>query len=115
MTVTIYHNPRCSKSRETLEILWNKGIEPAIIDYLNTPPSLAELEKLFAALKLETALPMVRAKEPEFKDSGLSKDSGTKAILAAIAQCPKLLERPIALTPKGAKICRPPELVEDIL
>lgn len=115
MTVTIYHNPRCSKSRETLEIIRAKGIEPEIIDYLDVLLSLAELEMLFGLLGLESAIQMIRPKEPEFKQAGLSKESNDEEILAAVAMYPKLLERPIVVTDKGARICRPPELVEDIL
>lgn len=115
MTITIYHNLHCSKSRETLEILRERGIEPVIIDYLDNPPTLAELENLYAALRLDTALPMVRVKEAEFKETGLSKNSSDKELLAAIAKYPKLLERPIVITPKGARICRPPEVMLEIL
>ena len=115
MTVKIYHNPRCSKSRQTLEILRSKGIDPEIIDYLHAPPTLCALKALMDALELDSALPMVRTKEPEFKESGLTKESDNADLLAAITQYPKLLERPIVVTEKGARICRPPEVVEVIL
>ena len=115
MNVTIYHNPRCRKSREALEIIQSKGIEPEIIDYQEVLLSLAELEVLFALLGLESAMEIIRPKEPEFEEAGLTKDSTNEEILAAVANYPKLLERPIVVTDKGALICRPPELVEDIL
>ena len=115
MTVKIYHNPRCSKSRQTLDILRSKDIEPEIIDYLGSPPTLCDLKALLDALGLDSALPMVRTKEPEFKESGLTKESGNADLLAAITQYPKLLERPIVVTDKGARICRPPEVVEEII
>lgn len=115
MTVTIYHNPRCSKSRQTLEIIRDRGIEPEIIEYLDGSLGLAELEILFGLLDLESALDIMRVKEPEFKEAGLSKDSRNEELLAAIAQYPKFLERPIVVTDKGASLCRPPELVEEIL
>lgn len=115
MTVTIYHNPRCSKSRQTLEIIRGKGIEPKIIEYLDGSLGLAELEILFGLLDLESALEMMRVKEPEFKEADLTKNSSNEELLAAIAQYPKLLERPIVVTDKGASLCRPPELVEEIL
>ncbi len=115
MTVTIYHNPHCSKSRETLDIIRAKGIEPDIIDYLDEPMGLAELQVLFALLGLENALDMIRTGEPEFKEAGLSKDSTNEEILAAVTIYPKLLERPIVVTDSGARIARPPELVEEIL
>lgn len=111
----IYHNPRCSKSRETLEIIRSKGIEPEIIEYLDGSLELAELGILFSLLNLDSPLNMIRVKEPEFEEAGLTKDSSNEELLAAIAQYPKLLERPIVLTNKGASLCRPPELVEKIL
>ena len=115
MTVTIYHNPRCSKSRQTLEIITSKGIEPDVIDYLKEPLGLAEIEVLYHVLSLDNPFDLVREQEPEFKKSGLTKDSFVEAILASITEHPKLLERPIVITDKGARICRPPELVEGIL
>lgn len=115
MSVTIYHNPRCSKSRQALEIIRSKGIEPEVIDYQKEPPGLAELEVLFHVLGLSDAWPMIRTKEPEFKESGLTRDNSNEELLAAITVHPKLLERPIVVTDKGARICRPPELVEEIL
>ena len=102
MTITIYHNPRCSKSRQALEIIRGKGIDPVIVEYLNNPLSLAELEELFSLLKLDSANAMIRLKESE-----LSKDSSNEEILKAIAANPKLLERPIVVTSKGARIGRP--------
>ena len=110
MKTTIYHNQRCSKSRQALEIIRGKGIEPEIIDYLNNPLDLAGLKELYTALKLDSALPMIRLKESE-----LTKDSSNDEILAAIAAHPKLLERPIVVTNGGVRICRPPELVEEII
>ena len=115
MKTTIYHNPRCSKSRQALELIRAKGVEPEIILYLEEPLSLDSLETLYVRLGLNSAWPMVRTKEPEFKEAGLDKDSRNEDLLAALAQYPKLLERPIVVTDKGARICRPPELVEEIL
>lgn len=115
MTATIYHNPRCSKSRQTLEIIQGKGIEPTIIDYIRNSPDLSELKELFEKLKIVSVLSMVRIKEQEFKDSNLNKDSSNDELLSILAEHPRLLERPIVVTYKGACICRPPELVEDIL
>lgn len=115
MTVTIYHNPRCSKSCQTLEIIRERGIEPEIIEYLDGSLELVKLEILFGLLDLDSALKMMRVQEPEFKEAGLTKDSSNEELLAGIAQYPKLLERPIVVTDKGASLCRPPELVKDIL
>lgn len=115
MIVKIYHNPRCMKSRQALEIIQNKGFDPEIIEYLKEPLSLAELEILYALLELDSPLDMIRTKEPEFKEADISKDSSNEEMIAAITRFPKLLERPIVVTDKGARICRPPELVEEIL
>lgn len=114
MTI-IYHNPRCSKSRQTLEIIRKRGIEPEIIEYLGGSLSLGDLEIMFGLLGLDSALEMMRVKEAEFKEAGLTKDSSNEELLAGIAQYPRLLERPIVVTDKGARLCRPPELVEEIL
>lgn len=115
MSITIYHNPRCSKSRETLQIIRDSGIEPVIIDYLKNPPTLKQIDKLYDCLKCPTPVAMVRTKEFEFKASKLSLKSSKADILQAIAMNPILLERPIVVTPKGARICRPPALVKEIL
>lgn len=115
MSVTIYHNPRCSKSRQALEILRAKGIEPKINEYLNNGLQESEIKEIFELLNLTSALPMIRTKEAEFKEAGLSKDSSNEELLAALAKFPKLLERPIVITDKGARICRPPELANEIL
>tara|TARA_R110002072_G_scaffold20745_4_gene75007 strand:- start:457 stop:801 length:345 start_codon:yes stop_codon:yes gene_type:complete len=111
----IYHNPRCSKSRQTLEILHKKGIKPEVIDYIKNTIQLSEINHLFEFLNLKTALPMIRTKEVEFKEAGLSKESSNEELLSALITYPKLLERPIVITNKGARICRPPELVNEIL
>lgn len=115
MRATIYHNPRCSKSRQALELLRQNGIEPDIIEYLKTPLTLTELQDLYAALNLDSVLPMVRTKEADFKTAALSKDSSNEDLLAALVHYPKLLERPVVVTEKGARICRPPEKVKEIL
>jgi len=115
MTITIYHNPRCSKSRQTLDIICGQGIEPQIIEYLKDALDYSDVKHLFEKLGLDSALQMVRMKEPEAKEAGISKDSVDDDLLQAIVQFPKLLERPIVITDKGALICRPPELVEDIV
>lgn len=114
MTI-IYHNPRCSKSRQTLEIIHEHGVEPEIIEYLDGSLGLAELEIIFGLLGLDSTLEMMRIKEPEFKEAGLTKDTSNEELIAGIAQYPKLLERPIVVTDKGARLCRPPELVAEIL
>jgi len=115
MTITIYHNPRCSKSREALKLIKEAGIEPEVIEYLKTSPTRVELEALYKKLGEPTPLSIVRTKEFEFKASKLSSKSTKDDILSAIVANPKLLERPIVITSKGARICRPPDVVKEIL
>ncbi|WP_306667886.1 arsenate reductase (glutaredoxin) [Oceanospirillum sediminis] len=113
-TVTLYHNPRCSKSRATLELLQQQGIEPAIRRYLDEPLSEPEIHTLLQKLNV-SPIDMMRTKEAEFKEQGLSKDSDDTALIAAMVATPKLIERPIAETDSAAAIGRPPENVLDIL
>lgn len=116
MSVTIYHNPRCSKSRQTLELIRARGIEPVIIEYLQNPLDTAALSSLFSRLPIRDFRDAMRHKEEPYiieklSDPGKNHDD----LLEAIAKHPILLERPIVVTEKGACICRPPELVNDIL
>jgi arsenate reductase len=114
-TVTIWHNPRCSKSRETLELLKKKGIEPAIREYLKQPPSKAEAEGLIAMVGGD-AKDLIRDGEPEFKTLGKKKAELSAADIAqAIARHPVLLQRPIVVSGKRAAIGRPPEAVLSLL
>ena len=115
MTVTIYHNPRCSKSRTTLELLRNKGIEPTVIEYLKTPPSASELEAILAKLSMEPR-DLMRKGETAYKEAGLD-DPGLdrNALIAAMVENPILIERPIVLANGKAAIGRPPENVLQIL
>jgi arsenate reductase len=113
MTVTIHHNPGCSNSRGALEIIRSQGIEPAIVEYLKTPLSRDEL----VALVQKMGVPLrevVRTKEAVYAELGLER-ADDDALLNAIAAHPILLNRPIVVTPKGARLCRPPELVRDLL
>ena len=115
MTVTIWHNPRCSKSRQTLELLRKKGIEPAIREYLKEPPSKAEVEKLIDLLD-GGAKDLIRDGEPEFKTLGKKKAELSKADVAkAIASHPILLQRPVVVSGQRAAIGRPPEAVLALL
>ncbi|MBS0473413.1 MAG: arsenate reductase (glutaredoxin) [Proteobacteria bacterium] len=121
MTTTIYHNPDCSNSRGALAILRERGIEPVIVEYLKTPLGPDQLAVLAAALKAQAgdAWPglvegMLRAKEKVFAELNLA-DADDAALLDAAAAHPILLNRPIVTTAKGTKLCRPPELVKDIL
>ena len=111
--LTIYHNPKCSKSRATLEILESKGLEPKIVKYLEYPLSAAELKDIIAKLGL-AAKDIVRVKEKEFSSQDIDLDS-EEEVVEAIAAMPKLMERPIVVNGDKAKIGRPPEGVLDIL
>ena len=114
MQITIYHNPRCSKSRQTLALLEEAGIEPRIIRYLETPLTEGELTDVLAKLNLP-AHAIVRVKEAPYQECGLSKESSTAQILTAIINHPILLERPIVVHNNQAVIGRPPEKVQEIL
>lgn len=115
MTVTIWHNPRCSKSRQTLELLHSKGLEPAVREYLKQPPSTAEVEALIAQVGGDPT-ELIRDGEPEFKKLGVKKaDLGKADIARAIAAHPILLQRPIVVSGKKAAIGRPPEAVLALL
>ena len=111
---TIYHNPRCSKSRNTLALLEEKGIEPDIVLYLETPPDAARLRELLGKLGLAAA-DLVRRGEAEYKACGLGRDSTEDDIVAAMAAHPKLIERPIVVCGERAVLGRPPENVLDLL
>jgi arsenate reductase len=115
MTITIWHNPRCGKSRQTLELLRSKGIDPAIREYLKQPPSKAEVEKLIELVGGDVK-DLIRDGEPEFKNLGKKKADLTPADVAkAIAAHPILLQRPVVVSGKRAAIGRPPEAVLSLL
>lgn len=113
MKTKIYHNPRCSKSRATLALLEERGVDLEVVEYLRTPPSVAELETVLAKLG-RPARDIVRVNEPEFKSSGVSLDAPDAELLALIAEQPKLLERPIVEHGRRARIGRPPEDVLEL-
>jgi arsenate reductase (glutaredoxin) len=115
MTITIYHNARCSNSRGALELIRAAGIEPVIVDYVANPPSRATLAKLIADAGLPVREAM-RSKEPVFAEQGLDDPATTDAaLLDAIAAYPTLLNRPFVTSPLGTRLCRPPELVRELL
>lgn len=115
MPVTIYHNPRCSKSRRTLELLRGRGIEPEIVEYLRTPPSAARLDELLGLLGLEPRQ-LMRRTEAAYAALGLDDPALPRAALvAAMAETPVLIERPIVVANGKAALGRPPEAVLDIL
>jgi arsenate reductase len=115
MSVTIYHNPRCSKSRQALQILRERGLEPEIVEYLKTPPDEDTLGALLDLLGLEPR-DLMRKKEKEYKENGLENPSLTReALIAAMVAHPKLIERPIVIKDGRAVIGRPPERVIDLI
>lgn len=115
MSVRIYHNSRCSKSRATLALLEERGIELEVVNYLDTPPSVAELKTVLGLLGI-TPRELLRTGEPEYQELGLADPQvGDAVILAAMAAHPKLIERPIVLAHGKAAIGRPPEAVLAIL
>ena len=115
MTVTIYHNPRCSKSRATLKLLEERGIAPEIVEYLKTPPDAATLDELLTKLGLEPRN-LMRRKEAPYRENGLDDETLTReALIAAMVADPILIERPIVVSGGKAALGRPPEAVLDIL
>lgn len=115
MSVTIYHNPRCSKSRQTLALLEKLGIRPKIIEYLVTPPTEAELKSLLKLLGISPR-ELVRKKEEEYKKAKLDRlDVSDAEIIRAMVKYPRLMERPIVVTGNKAALGRPPESVLKIL
>ncbi len=115
MSVTLYHNPKCGTSRNTLALLRDAGIEPQVVEYLKTPPSRAELAALAARIP-GGARSLLRAKESLADAMGLNAVSASDdAILDAIAAQPQLLNRPIVATERGVRATRPAELVREIL
>lgn len=114
--VTIYHNPRCSKSRETLALLEQHGVEPQVVLYLDTPPSVAELKKLLQELGFTSARELMRKKEDLYKELDLEDETlSEEQLLQAMVSNPKLIERPIVVKGGKARIGRPPEQVLEIL
>ena len=115
MSVKIYHNPRCGKSRDTLKLLEAQGIQPEVIEYLKTPPSHAELQEILHKLGLAPR-ELMRTQEPEYKENGLDdKSLSDSELIEAMVRIPKLIERPIVLANDKAAVGRPPETVLAIL
>ena len=115
MTVTIYHNPRCSKSRQTLELLKNNGVQPEIIEYLKSPPDAKTLGELLGYLGLSPR-ELIRNKETTYKENGLDDNDLTdKQLIEAMVNNPILIERPIVVANGKAVLGRPPENVLDII
>jgi len=113
--VTIYHNPRCSKSRQTLALLEENGVEPQVRKYLDQAPSADELKVVLSQLGI-SARDLLRKKEAEFKENGLDDMSLSEdQIIEIMTNVPKLIERPIVIKGDQARIGRPPESVLEII
>lgn len=113
--VTIYHNPKCSKSRATLELLRERGLEPRVVEYLKTPPGVQELDAILNMLGLEPRA-LMRTQEPAYEQARLGDPRLSRAeLLAAMVENPSVIERPIVVFGTRAAIGRPPERVLEIL
>ena len=115
MTIRIYHNPRCSKSRQTLQLIRDAGVEPEVVEYLQNPPSQKELDNLLKLLGLEPH-ELMRKGEAVYKELGLGKkDLSRKEAIKVMVENPKLIERPIVVKDNRAILGRPPENVNELL
>jgi arsenate reductase len=115
MAVTMYHNPRCSKSRQTFKLLQERGVEPQIVEYLKTPPDAKTLKSILAKLGMEPRA-LMRRKEAPYKDLNLADESlSADSLVASMVENPILIERPIVLANDKAALGRPPEKVLEIL
>jgi arsenate reductase len=115
MDITIYHNPRCGSSRNTLGLIRNTGVEPTIIDYLTNPPSHALLKAMIGAAGL-TVRDAIRPKEAAYAELNLDNPAlDDDALIDAMLAHPELINRPFVVTPQGVRLCRPAEQVLDIL
>lgn len=113
-TVTIFHNPRCSTSRKTLALLEEKGIQPEIVLYLDTPPNSTQIKALLKQLGFTSARQLIRTKEDLYKELNLAEAS-EQQLIEAMAANPKLIERPIVIVNNQARLGRPPEQVLEII
>ena len=115
MSIKIYHNPRCSKSRQTLQLMTEHEVNPQVVEYLKTPPDREELEAILDMLGLEPR-ELMRKKEKEYKDAGLDNPGLDRdALIQGMLDHPRLIERPIVIKDDKAIIGRPPELVLDLI
>ncbi len=113
MKATIWHNPKCSKSREALELLHDKGVDVEVVKYLESKPSKEEIEEILSKLHI-SARELMRTKEDLYKELELKSVMDEQMLVAAMVENPKLIERPIVITKKGVVIGRPPEKVLEL-
>jgi len=115
MAITIYHNPRCSKSRQTLSLLEEQGLKPLVVDYLKTPPDAQTLDAILQMLGMEPR-DLIRKGEAEYKAAGLDRqDLSRNELIQAMVEYPKVIQRPIVIVDGKARIGRPPESVLEII
>ena len=115
MTITIFHNPACGTSRNTLAMIRNSGVEPTVIEYLKTPPTKARLQELLAAMGTGPR-PLLREKGTPYAELDLANEKWTDdELLDCMLAHPILINRPVVETPLGTRLCRPSELVLDLL
>jgi arsenate reductase len=115
MTVTIWHNPKCSTSRKVLGIIRARGVEPKIVDYVNAPPSVAVIKAALKAMKMKPR-DLLRRRGAPYDELGLGDSTlSDTALIEAMHAHPILIERPVVQSPKGTRLCRPPEVVEALL
>jgi arsenate reductase len=113
--VKIWHNPRCSKSRDSLKLLEEKGIEAEVVKYLDNIPSKEELQEMLEMLGMRSARELMRTKEAIYKELNLKEETSEEALINAMLENPRLIERPIVIKGKKAAIGRPIEKVIDLL
>ncbi|MEE9319463.1 MAG: arsenate reductase (glutaredoxin) [Granulosicoccus sp.] len=115
MNATIYHNPKCSKSRATLALLEESGITPTVILYLKNPPNIKELTDMLASMNL-SARDLLRSKGAVYDELGLDDDSlSEQHLIDTMVKNPELIDRPVVVTEQGVRLCRPPETVLEII
>ena len=115
MTVTIWHNPKCSTSRKVLGIIQARGIQPKIVDYVNEPPSAAAIKAVLKAMGM-TPRDLLRKRGTPYDELGLGDTAlSDAALIEAMHAHPILIERPVVQSPKGTRLCRPPEAVGELL
>ncbi|WP_394227895.1 arsenate reductase (glutaredoxin) [Pseudoalteromonas spongiae] len=115
MTIKIFHNPRCSKSRETLALLEKNAVSPEIVEYLKDVPSAQDIKQLLSLLNFDSARQLMRTKETIYKELNLKDETSEDALIDAMIANPKLIERPIVINNGKAAIGRPPESVLAII
>ena len=114
MSAVVWHNPKCATSRKVVEMIRRRGIEPVLIDYVKTPPSRAEIKAALKAMGLRPR-ELLRRRGTPYEALGLDAARSDTDLIAAMAEHPLLIERPVVRTAKGTRLCRPPERVAEIL